>query len=87
MKKFYSSNLKTEIVEISKAKARKLYNQGLEVFLQSKNMSFDNVWQSACGIKKSNEADIFDNVVNNYSYYNCDRERGKTPKYYTRTNN
>jgi hypothetical protein len=86
MKTFYSDYLKAEIVEISKAKARKLYNQGVEIFLQSKNMLFDNAWQSAYGIKKSNETDTFDSIVNRYAYYNCDSERGKTPNYYTRAN-
>ena len=87
METFYSNYLKTKIVEISKVKAGKLYNQGAEIFLQSKNMPFDNAWQSAYSIKKSNEENTFDGIVNSYIYYNCDSERGKTPKYYTISKN
>ena len=87
METFYSNSLKTNVAIINKAKARNLYNQGVEIFLQSKNMSFDNAWQSAYSIKKSNEADTFNAIVNSFTYYNCDSERGKTPKYYTRANN
>ena len=87
MKTFYSNNLKMDVTVINKTKARDLYSQGVEIFVQSKNMSFDNVWQSAYGIKKNNEADTFDRVVNSFIYYNCDSERGKTPRYYTRVNN
>lgn len=87
METFYSNSLKTNVTIINKAKARKLYNQGVEIFLQSKNMPFDNAWQSAYSIKKSNEENTFDSIVNSFIYYNCDRERGKTPRYYTISNN
>ena len=85
MKTFYSNGLKANVTVINKTQARNLYNQGVEIFIQSKNMPFDNAWQNACSIKKINE-DNFDCIVNSFIYYNCDSERGKTPKYYTRAN-
>lgn len=84
---FYCHTLKTTIVQIAKQRARRLYEQGKTVYLQSCNMRFNTMWQSACHISKDNERwaeQDFDKIVNEYTYYNCDRERGKYPNYFVK---
>ena len=82
---FYCHNLKATIVQITITKARRLYNEGKAIYLQSCNMRFNNMWQSACPISKSAEQwaeQDFDRTVNEYTYYNCDNERGKYPNFF-----
>ena len=82
---FYCNSMKCTIVQVSKPKARRLYNEGKTIYLQSCNMRFDNMWQSACPISKSTEQWIdqdFDKIVNEFTYYNCDNERGKYPNFF-----
>ena len=75
--------------QISKAKARKLFNAGTEIFLQSSNMHPFGVWQSLCPIKydeqeADNTVDQFDFLVNSFQWYNCDNERGKYAHFYSK---
>ena len=86
-KEFYCHSMKCSIVQIAKQKARRLYEQGKTIYLQSCNMRFDNMWQSACPISKSTEQWIdqdFDKTVNEFTYYNCDNERGKYPNFFVK---
>ena len=46
MEEFYSSDLKCMVRRISKAKARKLWEEGFTLYFLSSNMRFDNMWQS-----------------------------------------
>lgn len=66
---------------INKAIARKVYDNGKTIFMQSCNISFDSMWQSACPITPD-VTTSFDSVVNAFQYYNCDSERGRYPHYY-----
>lgn len=66
---------------INKTAARKAYNKGEVIFMQSCNMPFESVWSSACQIVPDT-ATSFDSVVNAFQYYNCDSERGRYPHYY-----
>jgi len=50
-------------------------------------MRFNNMWQSAYPISKSTEQweeQDFDKTVNEYTYYNCDHERGKYPNFFVK---
>jgi hypothetical protein len=79
--------MKATIVQIAKQRARRLYEQGKTIYLQSCNMRFNTMWQSACPINisdKWSDADSFDGIVNDYVYYNCDHERGKYPNYFVK---
>lgn len=71
-------------VRVSKTKARKVYGDGNTVYLIPDMMRLDNVWQSPCPIsKKDNGGDReFDARVNEFQYYNCDKERGRGVKYF-----
>lgn len=66
---------------INKATARKVYDNGKTIFMQSCNIRFDSMWQSACPITPDGTTS-FDSVVNAFQYYNCDSERGRYPHYY-----
>ena len=82
---FYSHDLKCRVKQISKRTARKLWDEGREIYLHSSNMRFDNVWQHPMSGSKdgySFNGYTFDQVCNDYESYNCDNERGRYPAYY-----
>jgi hypothetical protein len=68
--------------KINKVTARKLYNEGKEFWITACNM------RPKAGIligsmSFERMADIpFDTMVNSFTYYNCDNERGRYPAYY-----
>ena len=53
MEEFYSSDLKCMVRRISKAKARKLWEEGFTLYFLSSNMRFDNMWQSPMEAQKN----------------------------------
>lgn len=129
---FYGKTITLQ--QISKVAAKKLFSEGIEVYLQSSNMYPFGVWQSVCPIKLDTDqlnADIkhndfcinlyqeqvnnfiktneewsntlipdykekvkthqekvinansqFNTICNEYSYYNCDSERGNYIHFY-----
>lgn len=75
-----------KLKQVSRQIARKTYNNGGIVFLQSCNMRWGNMWQTPCPISLHIHADrTFDYEVADYVYYNCDRERGRYPHYFIET--
>lgn len=73
-----------KVKQVNKTTARKAYDNGKTIYLQSCNMLINNMWQSPCPIKKEGDAwdRTFDQNVNEYQYYNCDAERGKYPLFF-----
>ena len=67
-------------VRITKKQAEIRYKTNQDVYILPCNMNPDNVWQRP--INMFYPGRDFDQVVNEYSYYNCDNERGKYPAYY-----
>ena len=68
--------------KINKAIARKLYNEGKEFWITACNMRPEYgiligslSFEQMAGVS-------FDAMVNSFSYYNCDSERGRYPAYY-----
>lgn len=67
---------------INKRIARKLYNERKNFWITACNMP------SECGVLIGSSSfehitDIpFDTMVNIFTYYNCDNERGRYPAYY-----
>ena len=86
MEKFFSRSLNCMIQQISKRTAKKFFEDGKEIFIQSSNMTFENVWQSAAGIEKSSlmYGESFETICNSYLYYNCDNYRGKYIHFFIR---
>ena len=75
-----------QYVQISKMAAKKLFDNGGTILLQSSNMIFYGVWQ--CPFETNKKSDFFINSISSeekwfellcidYRYYNCDNERGK----------
>lgn len=68
--------------KINKSTARKLYNEGKEFWITACNMRPEYgiligslSFEQMAGVS-------FDAMVNSFSYYNCDSERGRYPAYY-----
>lgn len=85
---FYDNRMNCLIKQITIRKARRLYNEGKQVYLQSCNMRFNSMWQSACCVSKKTKqwcSDLdFDRIVNEFVFYNCDNERGSYANFFVR---
>lgn len=82
---FYSHNLKCEVKQINVKTAKNLFDNGKELFLKPSNLIFDSVLFRPMNLQKVGFNDRpFENVVNEFMYYNCDNERGKYIQYFVR---
>ena len=81
MEKFYSNTLHSMIQQINVVKARKLFNEGETVFLQSSNMRFENMWAPARDINLKCGR-TFDEIIYSFRVYNCDNVRGNRIHFY-----
>lgn len=86
MELFYSYNKKCMIQQINKTAAKKYFEDGKKIFLQSSKMKFDNFWQSPAEVSKEDLTfgETFETLINSYNYYNCDCERGNYIKFFIR---
>ena len=76
---------KITIVQVQKRTAKKLFESGETIYLQSCNMQPFGVWSTCFGINKERaDGDTFESIVNNFEYYNCDNERGLYTTFYKR---
>lgn len=74
---FNGKNLK----QVNKTRAKKIYESGKDIGFLSSNMIYDNCWQpvnffNIDSFLESEKDNAFNILVNEYSYYNCDAERG-----------
>ena len=71
-----------QMKKITKVTARKLYNEGKEFWITACNMRPETgILIGSASFERM--ADIpFDTMVNSFTYYNCDNERGRYPAYY-----
>ena len=78
---FYGETI--TITQVQKRTAKKLFDAGETVYMQSCNMQPFGVW-AACYDMNKEKADgaTFDAIVNNFEYYNCDNERGLYTTFY-----
>jgi hypothetical protein len=65
---------------VGKAMARMLFRQRRPVIVQTSNMHPANQWQPGVSIPLNVDFDAF---VDEYRYYNCDKERGMKVTFYT----
>lgn len=73
------------ITKVDKAKARKTYDKGETVWLLPSNVRFDfnSTWVRPYKISvKTCYGNEFDNIINEFAYYNCNSELGKSVHYY-----
>ncbi len=80
---FYSMSLGCVVEKITKQRAKRLYEDGEEVYLQPSNMPFDSMWMRPLNISfYTCEGADFDFILNEFRYYNCDNVRGKYIHFY-----
>ena len=87
MEKFYSNTLKCMVQQISKPKAKKLFENGEKIYFVSSKMRFDNPWTYPLEIEKKADSSIhgdFENICNHFVYYNCDNFRGKYIRFFVK---
>ena len=70
-----------ELVKITKPSAEKLFNVGETVYLLPNKVKLGNQWILPFAINDS-KGMTFDNFINNYAYYNCNKETGTTVAFY-----
>lgn len=75
--------------KINKAAALKRYAKGQPIFIQSSKMRPVNMWQPAIMLEIKPEEEEgpahaqLEKILNEFRYYNCDRERGLAIHFYT----
>ena len=68
-------------LEITKKQARERYNDGKVVRLMASNLNPHSYWGSPLPINKESGRK-FEQVCNEFMYYNCTRETGKRIRFY-----
>ena len=70
--------------KITKSTARKLYNEKKSFWMTACNMRPEfGVLVGSLSFSYEASGDwTFDQLVNSFTYYNCDNERGRYPTYY-----
>jgi len=77
-----------EVEQVNVSKAFKLWEKGYILFIHASNLRIDNMWQEPMKIKKTQNGEAwsgfnhFDKVVSEFTYYQCDNERGKYPIFF-----
>lgn len=67
---------------VNKTKAKKLYNEGYNILVMPCNYGqLNNLWTIDVEINNRSNKD-FNNVINEFIYYNCNNEVGKYPNFY-----
>lgn len=75
-------DLNVRVRQVNKTMARKLYNEGKEIFINACNMCLNNPWTSPLSTSKELCGESFDNMLNSFQWYNCDSERGKYANFF-----
>lgn len=70
-----------ELIRVNKTKARRLYNNGISIYLIPCKISPNSIWFGTVELSQAIESD-FDKAVNAFKYYNCKYVTGYYPHYY-----
>ena len=68
--------------EISKNEARQRYEDGKIVRLMASKLNPHSYWGEPLPVKLSHKNQTFQALCNEFAYYNCTKETGKTIKFY-----
>ena len=68
-------------IKISKKHARERYDEGKIIRLMACNLNPKGYWGEPLPINNK-QGKSFDKICNEFSYYNCTRETGKTISFY-----
>ena len=75
---------KITLEQVQKRTAKKLFNSGETIYIQSSNFHPFGVW-SQCIEVNNKDGETFDSIVNSFEYYNCNNnETGKYATFYKR---
>lgn len=66
---------KVHVKQVAKNLAEKAFNKGATVWMHPCNLRL-NAYQEPVPVNNKN-GESFENVLNHFIYYNCDKERGK----------
>ena len=69
------------MLRIRKNEARKLFNCGDSVYLVACKMNPESPWVGYVEVKKDSDK-LFDDVVNEFEYYNCNYTTGRYAHFY-----
>lgn len=72
------------IQQVQKRTAKKLFESGEKIYMQACNMQPFGVWSRVLGVNKQSNGITFEEIVNNFEYYNCHAETGLYPTFYKR---
>jgi len=82
-----------QIVKINKSEARKLFNQGKNIYILPCKVVLKNPWVQPMKVNNKNNEDskiyttqTFDQIVNNFEYYNTGSQLGYYAAYYINFN-
>lgn len=81
---FFSRKLNLMVKQVSKPTAEKAYNNGQTIYALGCNLAFDNMYFSPCPLNKADRVQetSFAAEVNEFKWYNCDKERGSYPIFF-----
>jgi len=72
----------TQVNQVNKTQAKKLYDQGNQLYLNACNMRINNPWTNP--MPMDNKAgERFKTMLSEYEYYNCCSERGNYANFFT----
>ena len=75
----------TEVKQINKTTARKMYEDGKDIYLNACNMRINNSWTSPM-LLNNKAKEKFKTMINEYEYFNCCNERGNYANFFTAKN-
>ena len=76
------------MIKITKAQAKKLYESGKSIYLNPSKMRPNGIWHKAMKVSKASlnnklsNAPSFEALVNEYAYYNTNKEMGLVVHFY-----
>lgn len=76
------------VIKIKKNEARRWFNAGEPVFIQSCKLPFDCTWHNAVKVSNddaSYDGYDFDTIVSFFEAFNCDGIRGRYASFYLKT--
>lgn len=76
----------TQYQRVDKRIARKLYNEGRDIYVVPNKVRIDNSWGLTADVQRDYEGcqdRTFDQIINEFIFYNCGyAETGRYPAYY-----
>ena len=69
------------LIKVDKRTARKEYDNGNTIYLLPSKAAPGSVWITPVAVSNKSNRN-FDTVINEYTYYNCNKETGLRVNYY-----